>query len=299
MWSEDPETNDIYPDGVADLVRTPNKIINVWLSQMTENRTLKNFQMHWYDATVQCYQPQTYEPGPGRMLPAPGKPSETIMPVDVSGLDDTLNSINFLIGLVEKGSGATSIEKGVSEKKQITLGEVNVLVGKAMERTIGMAKFYRGSWKELAVKWDAMMHANSTERIKLYKTGGSGKVYEKVVYSVDWKSTAGYKPTVASSSEQEEEQMKGLQKWQLVLGQFPNNKALKRISQKRELGILDLTAQEMKEVTDEEEKNARMQEEAVAKAAITTPVAGEGQPVTNPQDKELAGLVNELAGATA
>ena len=40
VWSEDPETNDIYPDGVADLVRTPNKVLNVWFSQLIENRHL-------------------------------------------------------------------------------------------------------------------------------------------------------------------------------------------------------------------------------------------------------------------
>ena len=96
MWAEDPETNDIYPDSVADLVRTPNKVLNVWFSQMIENRTLKNFQMHWYDASVQGYKPQTYEPGPGMMLPAPGDPGKTIKPVEISGLDETFNAINFL-----------------------------------------------------------------------------------------------------------------------------------------------------------------------------------------------------------
>ena len=41
-WVEDPEINDIYADSVADLIRTPNKVLNVWFSQLIENRTLKN-----------------------------------------------------------------------------------------------------------------------------------------------------------------------------------------------------------------------------------------------------------------
>ncbi|MEK6828663.1 MAG: hypothetical protein AABY15_00930 [Nanoarchaeota archaeon] len=255
-WGEDIETTDFWLDSAGDLVRTPNKVLNVWFSQLVENRTLRNFQMHWYDATVQGYQPQTYEPGPGRMLPAPGDPNKTILPVNIQGLDETLTAIDFLIRMVERGTSATSIEKGVSEKKQITLGEVQLLVGKAMERTIAMAKFYRRSWEELAWKWYKMKNANPGKKFTLYKTSASGKLYPKVVYSSDWKSQAGYKPIVSSSSEHEEEQTKGIQKWMFVLPQFPNNQALRKIAQKRMLEILDLTPAELREV-EEGEKQAQ------------------------------------------
>src|SRR3990167_7654567 len=114
VWMEDPETNDIYADGIGDLVRTPNKIINIWFSQQVENRTLQNFQMHWFDATVQGYQPQTYEPGPGRMLPAPGDPYKTVMPVQINGLNKTFPGIVFFIGEGEREGGAPAKKRGVS-----------------------------------------------------------------------------------------------------------------------------------------------------------------------------------------
>lgn len=260
VWSEDAQLNDIYADGVGDLVLTPNKIINIWFSQQAENRTLRNFQMHWYDSTVQGYKPQTYEPGPGMMLPAPGDPNKTIKPVDISGLDETFDAINFLTTVVERGTGATAIEKGVGEKGQQTLGEVQILVGKAMERATTMSKFYKASWYELAKKWDAMMQANNFKKLKLYKTGRSGKLYEKIVYNKDWKSEAGYEPTVRSSSEQEQEQTKTLQKFMFVLSQFPNNPALRKIAQKRELESLDLSADELKQVEDAEEQAQQAQQ---------------------------------------
>lgn len=277
MWSEDPETNDVYPDGVADLVRTPNKILNIWFSQQVENRTLQNFQMHWFDATQQGYVPQTYEPGPGRMLPAPGDPNKTIMPVQINGLDETFAAIDFLTKIVERGTGATAIEKGQPEQGAQTLGEVQILVGKASERAKTMAKFYRGSWYNLAKKWDAMMQANSFPKMKLYKTGTNGKVYEKVVYSPDWKSEAGYEPTVGSSSEQEADEIKSIQKFGFVKAQFPNNKALNKILQSRELKILDLSPQELKEVEDEENRMQEM-EAQLAMAQATPQPAQPGQP---------------------
>lgn len=273
VWAEDPETNDIYPDGVADLVRTPNKILNIWFSQQVENRTIQNFQMHWYDATQQGYTPQTYEPGPGRMLPAPGDPNKTIMPVQINGLDETFTAITFLTNIVERGTGATALEKGEPEEGAQTLGEVQILVGKATERAKTMAKFYHQSWYRVAKKWDAIMQANTFPKMTLYKTGIDGKMYEKVVYTKDWHSKAGYEPTVASSSEQEADEVQSIQKFTAVLAQFPNNGALRKILQQRELKILDLTPAELKEVEDEETKMMNMPQPTDTPAAQPQPTA--------------------------
>jgi hypothetical protein len=299
-WSEDPETNDIYPDGVADLVRVPNKVVNVWFSQQVENRTLQNFQMHWFDSTVQGYQPQTYEPGPGRMLPAPGKPSDTIMPVEINGLDETFKAIDFVTNIIERGTGATAIEKGESQTGVQTLGEVQVLVGKAQERAKTMSKFYKNSWYRLAKKWDAMMQANNFPKISLYKTGLDGKLYEKVVYNSDWKSDAGYEPTVASSSEQESDDIKSIQKFTTVLAQFPNNAALRKIFQQRELKLLDLTAAELKEVEDEEQKMMELANQpdpsAVQGAQAAPAQAQQQQPQQqDQQNPEGDALMNEIS----
>lgn len=291
-WSEDPESQDIYSDSVGDLVRTPNKVLNVWYSQLIENRTLKNFQMHWY-LPVQGYTAQTYQPGPGVMLPAPPGDdiNKVIQPVQIDGLDDTLMAINAITQIVERGSGATAIEKGEPESGTQTLGEIEILVGKATERTVGIAKFYKMSWYELAWKWDKLMHANAPKFLKLYKKSRSGKIYPKRVYAGDWKSEAGYEPLVRSSSEQEQENIKTLQKFQVVLQQFPNNPALKKIAQRRELEMLNLSPEELKQVGDAEDA-LQKQAEAQASAAAN---GGAPAPAAN-QEGEVANLIGELVG---
>lgn len=302
-WADDMETNDLWNDSIDDMVRVPNKLINIWFSQLTENRTLKNFQMHWYDATKEGYQPQTYEPGPGRMLPAPGNPNETILPVNVSGLDDTLEAINFLTAVVERATGATAIEKGVGEEKQQTLGEVQVLVGKAMERSTNIAKFYRRSWYDFARKWYKMMEANSRGKKTLFKTARNGKVFQKTIYRGDWISEAGYEPMVRSSSEQEQEGIKGIQKFQFLINMSPNNLALRKIAQKRSLEIVDLSPDELHEI---EEAEDQMQKLAEQQAQIQTGLPGQPQPQAQPQaqaatpagpneDQEITKLLEELS----
>jgi hypothetical protein len=261
-WSEDLETNDLWNDSIDDLIRVPNKLINIWFSQMSENRTLKNFQMHWFDATNQAYQPQTYEPGPGRMLPAPGDPNKTILPVNISGLDDTLEAINFLTAVVERGTGATAIEKGVGEQKRQTLGEIQILTGKALERSTSIAKFYRRSWYDFARKWDKLMQANARGSKKLYKTGKNGKLFEKTLRRGDWISAAGYKSEVSSSSEQENNDIKSIQKWIFAKSQFPMNQAISKIAAKRIFEGLDVTPDELKEIEQGEEQAQQMAQSA-------------------------------------
>lgn len=293
MWSEDPETNDVYPDGVADLVRTPNKILNIWFSQQVENRTLQNFQMHWFDATQQGYQPQTYEPGPGRMLPAPGDPNKTIMPVAINGLDETMKAMDYLVAMVERGTGATAIEKGETEQGVQTLGEIQLLAGKATERAKTMSKFYRISWYRLAKKWDMMMQANSFPKTTLYKTGLDGKVFTKVVYNSDWKSKPGYEPVVASSSEQEADDTKSMQKFGYVATLFPNNPAIQKIMQERALRLLDLTAAELQEV--EEAQNTAQEAPPAAPQQPQQPAQPQQPQAQQPQpNKDHADITNML-----
>ncbi len=290
VWVEDPESTDIYSDSIGDLVRVPNKIINIWVSQMMENRTLKNFQMHWFLPSGN-YTPQTYTPGPGVMLPAPPGDdiNKVIKPVEISGLDDTLASIDWLRGMVERGTGATSLEKGQPEKGVQTLGEVQVLVGKAKERSIGMRKFYTIAYYELCTKWGKMLDANKPKILTLYKTSQSGKMYQKKIFAADWESKDGYEPMVSSTSEQEQNEIKSIQKWQFIIQGHPNNNALKRISLKRELELLDLSPDELKQV-ESDEKNQQNNPNPV------TPGQGTPSPMDmSGIDKKLSTLTSMVA----
>ena len=104
-------------------------------------------------------------------------------------------------------------------------------------------------------------------------------MYPKRIYSGDWVSEAGYEPMVRSTSEQESETTKSLQKFQFVMTQFPNNVALRKIAQKRELEMLDLTPEELKQVTEAEDQ------------AQIIPPTGQPQEDLTPQLQELGNLM--------
>lgn len=284
-WGEDVETADFWSDGVGDLIRTPNKVINVWYSQMIENRTLQNFQMHWYDATQANYTPQTYEPGQGRMLPAPGDPNKTIMPVAINGLDETMNAIGFVTQVVERATATTAIEKGMSTPGEKTKAEVEILVGKATERITSLTKFYRRSWEEFAYKWEKIINANQKSKVTVFKVSNSGKIYPKFAYPVDWKSDRGYKAIVRSASEEDSEKIRAIQKMQFIMGQFPNNPALIKIAQRRMLAAADLTPDEMKEVENAEAQAQQSRTQVAAQGAEPQP--GQREDTTGLEEQNL------------
>ncbi len=252
-WGDDIESQDFWSDGVADLVRTPNKILNIWFSQLVENRSLQNMNMHWY-APQQGYTPQTYEPGQGLMLPAPPlQPGQSIndviSPVQVGELDKSMDSIQFLTQIIERATATESMQKGgMQQQKNARKAEVQAALNNAEERRIAIMKFYRRAWQEFCNKWYKIIAANASKKQTLTKTSKSGKVFPKTVYPGDWRSDKGYKAQVKSTSEQEAENQKGIQKFMFVLQQFPGNPALIKIAQKRMLEMLDLTSEEIREI---------------------------------------------------
>lgn len=287
-WADDLETLDFWSDGVADIVRIPNKILNAWFSQLVENRTLRNWGMQFFDATHKDWLPQSFEAQPWGWYPVPGNPNELIKRVDVPDLKESLPEMEYLTKIIERATAATAIEKGITEKKQITLGEVELLAGRAIKRIVSTIKiFYRRAWKEFAMKWYKILDANvvPSQTIKIYKMSYKGNFFKKEAKPKDWKSKAGYgyKVKVTSSSEQMAETTSEIQKLIAIRAQFPENLALQKIIQKRILEIAKLTPEEIKEITAFEEEKMK---ETLAPSIPLAPIPSPSPKVTAETEDE-------------
>lgn len=276
-WSSDPERNDHYPDGTADIVRTPNKVLNVWFSQLVENRTLRNYGMNFYDATAkEGWAPQSFEPMPGGWYPLPGKPNEVLQRVEIPDLSESIDEINFVKGLIESATAATATTKGDTEKGKVTLGEVELTLQAAKERITSTSKFYMLAQKEKADKIARIANANSDKikAVKLYKKSYRGNWFNQEISPKDWRSEEGYSCKVVSSTEREQKSLETIQKMNAVKAQFPTNLAFKRIYDKKLLEFAGLNPDESKEVTEYEEQNP----------TPMMPVEGQAPQLTQPQN---------------
>ena len=148
-WADDVERQDFWSDAVADIIRPVNKVLNAWFSQLVENRTLRNFGMHYYDSTKTAdgFMPQSFVPQSWGWYGVPGKPSEVLQKVDIPDLSESLDEMAFVVTMIEKATGATATQQGVETKNQVTLGEVKLALGEAKERIKGMSKFYTKAWE--------------------------------------------------------------------------------------------------------------------------------------------------------
>lgn len=287
-WADDIDTDDFWTDGMGDIVRTPNKVMNIYFSALLENWTYRGLGMSWY-LPIAGYDPQTFSPEPFGQYPAPlisdGRGSfltveQVVKQMEIPALDMNLVGIDFLVRLVERATAATAIEKGITEKKQITLGEVEALISKASERIVSIAKFYRRSWKEFAWKWRKMTEANA-KPFKIYKKELGGSGYREKEYSPkDWISIKGYRERVTTRAEQDKEKAEELQELKFLREWYPEDPVISKIVKKRVIERLNLPPEDMREI---EEMEKKMTETAIPSAPpeLLPPVTG-AKPVVPP-----------------
>lgn len=262
-WADDVEKQDFWSDGIADIVRTPNKVLNSWFSQLVENRTLRNYGMKYYDASIEGFVPNTETPRPGGWYGLPGKPSDVFQNVEIPDLSESLDEMMFVIQMAEKATGATATQQGTQTERKVTLGEVELALGEAKERIKGMSKFYTPAWKRRGEMFCKFVEAapEKLDAVKIYKKGrNSQDLYEREISPKDWMTKKGYGVKVWSQEEKNAADTQKLEKLNAVKMNMPDNPKLNEIYQRKLLTFADLEPDEINEVMNfEQQKLQAMQ----------------------------------------
>jgi len=262
-WGDDIDKQDFWTDGIADIIRVPNKILNSWFSQLVENRTLRNFGMHYFDSSLKAegFIPSTFNPVPWGWYPVPGKPSDVLQKVDIPDLSESLDEMTYVTQMIEKATGATATQQGVQTERQVTLGEVQLAQGEAKARTQGMSKFYTNAWKQRATKFLKLIEAASDrlDAVKIYKEGkNTDNVFEREISPKDWMTKAGYRVKVWSQDEKKANDTDSLTKLNAVMMNMADNPKLREVYQRKLLEFADLTPDEITEIMQFEEQKLMM-----------------------------------------
>jgi hypothetical protein len=286
-WADDVEKQDFWSDGVADMVRTPNKILNAWFSQLVENRTLKNLNMNVFNSSIEGYSPQTWDPKAWGMYGIPVPANQTIrdvfMPLPVADLSESLDEMNFIIAMVEKATGAVPTQQGAVNQRSVTLGEVKLAVAEAKERIKGMSKFYTQVWKERGLMFLKLVEAaeGKLDAVKIYKKGlNTDDIYSREISPKDWKTPLGYRCKVWDQAEKNEEDTQKLEKITAVSSNIPGNLELEKIKQRKLLEWAGLTPDEINDILQAEEE--KRQQMLMAGQATPATLMTPGQPMGTP-----------------
>lgn len=266
-WGDDIDKQDFWTDGIADIVRTPNKVQNAWFSQEIERRTLSNFGMTFFNSSLQAdgFMPNTWEPRPfgfyGIPLGPNGKLSDNLQRVEIPMNDGNLESITFINQMIEKATGATATQQGAQTERQVTLGEVELAQGEAKARTQGISKFYTHAWKKRAEKFLKLIEAapEKLDAVKIYKKGkNSEDIYAREIVPGDWMTKAGYRVRVWAQDEKNEKDTQSIQKLQIMKTAMPDNPKVNEIYVRKLAEFSDVSPDDVKEILDYESKKLAM-----------------------------------------
>lgn len=258
-WASDPEATAFWSDGVVDIVRQINKILNVRISQLTENGTLQNFGMKYYDSTDPKFVPQTFAPQPWGHYPVPGDPNKLIKDVAVGNLSGTLEEINFLIQIAEKATASTSANSGSVESRQVTLGEVEFALANAQKRIQVQQLFYTEDWKDLGLKYSKFVEASGDklDPITIYKKGRLGrKIYKKTLTNKDLEDSEGWAVEVRTIMEEQNEQVDAIEKLNMLKMEMPDNVPLVQIFRKKLMDLNKLPPEDQALIEEFEKQRA-------------------------------------------
>ena len=284
-WADDLEKQDVWSDSIGDITRNPQKVANAWWSQKVENRTLRNAGLKYYDASIEGFVPPSNMPiVAGGWYPLPGKPQDVFQNVDIPELTGTIEDLSFLLSIVEKATGATSTQQGVTDQKQITLGEIKLALVEAKERIKGMSKFYTQAWKDRGEMFYKLIEAapDQIDSVKIYKKGrNTDDIYSREISPKDWQTEAGYRCRVWSQDEKNREDENTLQKQTAVRQSMPDNPKVTEIYQRKLLEWAGYTPDQINEVMEyeQEKRDALMAQLAQQALMGGGQVDQNGQPI--------------------
>lgn len=298
-WADDLERQDFWSDGVGDIVRTPNIVLNSWFSQLVENRTLRNFGMNYYDSSMlqDGFMPSSFNPQPWGWYPMPGNPNEVMRRVDIPELSESLDEMQFVINMTEQATGATATQQGNVQEKSVTLGEVQLALGEAKERVKGMSKFYTPAWKRRGLLFEKLIEAGADklDAVKIYKKGrNTDAVYEREIKPKDWYSKAGYEVKIWSQEEKDSNDTNMIQKLNATMTLIPGNVKLLEIYQRK---LLEFSGLKPEEINDVMQMERDKREQAIALQQQQGQLEGQQQQQVQPvQEQANQESVNRLNG---
>lgn len=273
-WADDIDNQDFWTDGIADIVRTPNKILNAWFSQMVENRTLKNLNMNLYDSTIEGFTPQTWEPGAWKWFGLPGKPADVYQPMQIGDLSDSLEEMNFVNEMIQSATGATATQQGVQTANNITLGEVQLALQQAQQRIKGMSKFYTEVWKSRGEKFLKLIEAApyKLDVVTIHKKGkNTNDIFTRNIGPNDWVSPSGYSTKIWDQDDKSSQDTQILQKISAAHQNMPDNPVVTDEFQRKLLEFADFSPDKVAEAMQFEEKKQQMM--------LQNPMMQQGQPM--------------------
>lgn len=182
-WAPYPRVSEFWTPGVGELVKEPNIVQNVILSQILDNNAYRNYGMKVYDAT-KVENPDDLTPKPMGKIPVSGKPQDIVMQLQFPTLENAVATYGLVERIYDKETGINENAKGQPNSKRMSATEFAGILDQTADRFFAANKTYRHALRRIALLYKLGVEHNLT-KAKRVRILGAQKGVEWVSVSQD------------------------------------------------------------------------------------------------------------------
>lgn len=178
-WAPFPRLDEFWTPGLGELIKEPNIIQNVIVSQILDNNAYRNYGMKAYDKT-KLSNPAELVPKPMGKIGVNGPPRDAILNIEFPTLDNAVAAYNLIDSIFDKETGVTANAKGTPNTKRMSATEFAGLLDQVADRFFAANNTYKACMRRLAQLYYYGVEENMTQARRIRILGARGFEWAEV-----------------------------------------------------------------------------------------------------------------------
>ena len=177
-WAPFPRAHEFWTPGIGELIKEPNIVQNIILSQMLDNNAYRNYGMVFYDVT-KITNPAELVPRPGGKIAVNGSPSDAVKERTFPPLEQGLSMYRLLDSIFAAETGITPNAKGMPNSKRMSATEFAGLLDEVADRFFTANRTYKHHLRRIAKLYHLGLQQNMTKERSVRVLGAKGYEWKK------------------------------------------------------------------------------------------------------------------------
>ena len=178
-WAPFPLPFEFWTPGIGELIKEPNIVQNIILSQILDNNAYRNYGQIIYDIN-RVPKPSQLKPSPMGLIGVQGNPKEIINSRDFPVLNEAIQAYNLVENVFARETGISGASKGMPNTKRMSATEFSGLLDEVADRFFTSNELYSSCLSRLALLYYYGVQENMTEKHRVRVLGARGYEWDEV-----------------------------------------------------------------------------------------------------------------------
>ena len=178
-WALFPRLSEFWTPGLGELIKEPNIVQNILLSQILDNNAFRNYGMMAYDTNL-VVDPSSLSMRPKGLIAVDGAPKGAIENIAPPAIGEALSAYKLVDNIFAQETGVTNDSKGTPNSKRMSATEFSGVVDAVADRFFTSNKTYKFHMRRIVKLWLLGASQNMTKAQSIRVLGAKGVEFEKV-----------------------------------------------------------------------------------------------------------------------